>query len=259
MELTGKIALVTGAGSGIGRATARLLAERGASVCIAAHSPDSAEEVSKEFSDRGLEVRVHTAELSDEQSVRDLFGAIDKEFGRLDIVVANAGINGVWAPLGELSLDDWNRTLTVNLTGTFLTMKYALPGLRASGGGSIVVTSSINGTRTFSNSGASAYSSSKAGQVALAKMAAVELGRDRIRVNVVCPGAIETEIEDNTDRRDIEELHVPVQYPEGDIPLTGKQPGSSDDVAKLICFLSSDDARHITGTEVWVDGAQSLL
>ena len=259
MDLTGKIALVTGAGSGIGRATARLLAERGATVWAAVHSDHSAEDVGTEFSGGDLDVRPITSELSEEQSVRDLFERIDKECGRLDIVVANAGINGVWAPLGELTLDEWNKTLSTNLTGTFLTMKYALPGLRAAGGGSIVVTASVNGTRMFSNSGASAYASSKAGQVALTKMAAVELARDKIRVNVVCPGAIDTEIGDNTEHRNIENLHIPVEHPQGEIPLTGDQPGTSDDVANLICFLSSSDAKHITGTEVWVDGAESLL
>jgi NAD(P)-dependent dehydrogenase (short-subunit alcohol dehydrogenase family) len=111
----------------------------------------------------------------------------------------------------------------------------------------------------FSNSGASAYSSSKAGQVAFAKMAAVELARDRIRVNVVCPGAIDTEIGDNTEHRHTDGLRIPVQFPEGRIPLTGDQPGTSDQVAELICFLASDAASHITGTEVWIDGAESLL
>lgn len=259
MNLTGKIALVTGAGSGIGRATARLLADRGATVWAAVHSDKSAEDVAGEFAGGDLDVRPYTAELSDEQAVRGLFDVIARESGHLDIVVANAGINGVWAPLGDLDLADWNRTLSVNLTGTFLTMKYALPGLRAAGGGSIVVTASVNGTRMFSNSGASAYASSKAGQVALTKMAAVELARDKIRVNVVCPGAIDTEIGDNTEHRDIDDLHIPVEYPQGEIPLTGDQPGRSEDVAELICFLASDAARHITGTEVWVDGAESLL
>lgn len=117
----------------------------------------------------------------------------------------------------------------------------------------------MNGTRIFSNSGASAYSSSKAGQVAFSKMAAVELAKDRIRVNVVCPGSIETEIGDNTEHRNTEGLRLLVEYPEGQIPLTGHEPGSSDQVADLICFLASDAASHITGTEVWIDGAQSLL
>jgi NAD(P)-dependent dehydrogenase (short-subunit alcohol dehydrogenase family) len=122
----------------------------------------------------------------------------------------------------------------------------------------VIVTSSVNGTRIFSNSGASAYSSSKAGQVALAKMLAVELGPDRIRVNVVCPGAIETEIDDNTDAQN-EDVTIPVQFPEGNIPLTGGLSGSSEQVAALIAFLAGEESSHISGTEVWIDGAQSLL
>jgi NAD(P)-dependent dehydrogenase (short-subunit alcohol dehydrogenase family) len=111
----------------------------------------------------------------------------------------------------------------------------------------------------FSNSGASAYSVSKAGQVAFAKMAAVELARDGIRVNVVCPGAIDTEIGENTGQRNTDRVRIKVDFPQGQIPLTGNTPGTAAQVADLICFLASDAASHITGTEVWIDGAQSLL
>jgi NAD(P)-dependent dehydrogenase (short-subunit alcohol dehydrogenase family) len=110
----------------------------------------------------------------------------------------------------------------------------------------------------FSNTGASAYSASKAGQVALTKMLAVELGPRGIRVNVVCPGAIDTEIDDNTELENTD-VKIPVEFPRGEIPLTGKTPGSSRQVAELVAFLSSDAASHISGTEVWIDGAQSLL
>ena len=123
----------------------------------------------------------------------------------------------------------------------------------------MVVTSSINGTRTFRNTGASAYATSKAGQVAFAKMAAVELARDGIRVNVVCPGSIDTEIEDNTHQRHTDRVRIPVEFPAGQIPLTGERPGSAAQVAELVCFLASGAAGHITGTEVWIDGGQSLL
>jgi len=123
----------------------------------------------------------------------------------------------------------------------------------------VVVTSSVNGTRMFSNAGASAYATSKAGQVALAKMAAVELASDRIRVNVICPGSIETEIEANTTQRGTGRLGPPVEYPEGQIPLTGRTPGSAEQVADLVWFLGCDASSHITGTEVWIDGGQSLL
>jgi NAD(P)-dependent dehydrogenase (short-subunit alcohol dehydrogenase family) len=111
----------------------------------------------------------------------------------------------------------------------------------------------------FSNSGASAYAASKAGQVAFAKMLALELAPHKIRVNVICPGHIETEIEEYTERQDLKEAGWPVRYPSGMVPLTGGKPGQPEDVAELVLFLSSDAARHISGTEVWIDGAESLL
>lgn len=259
MAFAHKYALVTGAGSGIGRAAAAQLAKLGAEVGVVGHSMDSAEEVTTEITEAGGRAVPLAAELSDADEVARLFEQVSDHFPKLDVLVANAGINGVWAPLDELTAEEWNHTIAVNLTGTFLTVKHALPLLRAAGSAAVVITASVNGTRIFSNTGASAYSTSKAGQVAFAKMAAVELARDRIRVNVICPGSIETEIDDNTEQRHTEDLRVPVEFPHGQIPLTGKRPGSADQVADLICFLGSDAASHITGTEVWIDGAQSLV
>jgi NAD(P)-dependent dehydrogenase (short-subunit alcohol dehydrogenase family) len=117
----------------------------------------------------------------------------------------------------------------------------------------------VNGTRIFSNTGATAYSSSKAGQVALTKMIALELAPQRVRANVICPGAIETNIDQSTEKRDLEGVRIPVEYPEGSQPLTGGEPGSAEQVAQLVLFLASDAASHITGTEIWIDGAESLL
>jgi NAD(P)-dependent dehydrogenase (short-subunit alcohol dehydrogenase family) len=126
-------------------------------------------------------------------------------------------------------------------------------------GGSVIITSSVNGTRIFSNTGATAYSCSKAAQVAFAKMTALELAKDRIRVNVICPGAIESEIDENTEKRDVEKVKEPVEFPEGKIPLTDGKPGKGEDVAQLVLFLASDASKHISGSEVWIDGAESLL
>ena len=259
MDMNGKTALVTGAGSGIGRATAVRLAALGAAVAVVGHSKDSAAEVVGEISSAGGTAVALAAEMGATGSVEGVFAEVARHWDKLDIVVANAGVNGVWAPLDELTEQEWTRTLTVNLTGTFLTVKHALPLLRAAGGGAVVVTASVNGTRMFSNTGATAYSASKAGQVAFTKMAALELARDRIRVNVVCPGRIDTEIEDNTEHRDLEGLRPRIELPDGEIPLTGNRAGTADQVAELITFLASDAASHITGTEVWIDGAQSLL
>jgi NAD(P)-dependent dehydrogenase (short-subunit alcohol dehydrogenase family) len=144
------------------------------------------------------------------------------------------------------------------LSGTFYTIKAATPHLKRQGG-SIVVCASVNGTRMFSNTGATAYACSKAAQAALVKMLAVELGPARVRINVICPGAIQTEIDDNTEKRDLERVKTRVEYPQGSIPLTGGKPGTPEQVAELVHFLLSERASHITGTEIWVDGGQSLV
>src|SRR5690606_17338744 len=180
-------------------------------------------------------------------------------FGRLDAVVANAGINGVWAPIETLTPAEWDKTISVNLRGTYLTIHHSVPALERAGGGSIVIVSSINGTRSFSTPGASAYSATKAAQVAMAQQLALELGQRKIRVNAVCPGAIESQIDDNTEKRDSDKAGIPVEFPEGDIPLTGGKSGKAADVADVIVFLCSDAARHVTGTPIWIDGGQSLL
>ncbi|MFT4226119.1 SDR family oxidoreductase [Micropruina sp.] len=259
MDYHDKIAVVTGANSGIGEATAVRLAGMGATVAVVGHRAGSADHVVDQIVRADGTALSLAADVGDPDAVEQLFSEIGERLGRVDLVVANAGINGVWAPLEELGWQDWQQTITVNLGGTFLTVKHALPLLKAAGGGSVVITASVNGTRMFSNSGASAYAASKAAQVAFAKSTAVELARHSIRVNVVCPGSVETEIDDNTEQRDTDGLHVPVEYPEGQIPLTGTQSARAEQVADLICFLGSDAASHITGTEVWIDGGQSLL
>lgn len=256
--LEGRTALVTGAGSGIGRSSAKLLAYAGARVAVLSRTPEHLEQVMREIGGEAAGHLAVAADVGEEAGMIAAFESIAKRWSQLDIVVANAGINGVWAPLDRIEVAEWDETLGVNLRGTFLTVKLALPLLRKRGG-SVIVVSSVNGTRMFSNSGATAYSCSKAGQVAFAKMIALELARDRIRVNVICPGAIETHIEDSTTRRDLEGLHLPVEFPQGDVPLTGGTPGTAGQVAQLVWFLASDAANHITGTEIFIEGAQSLL
>ncbi|MDO1583530.1 SDR family oxidoreductase [Rhizobium oryzicola] len=258
MDLTSKVALVTGAGSGIGRATALKLAERGVCVGLLSHTRDEIEDVAVEIAKAGGESVVLLADVSNaeemEQAVKDLVGAA----GRIDIVVANAGINGVWAAIDDLKPEEWDRTIAINLRGTYLTLHFTVPHLKREGG-SIILVSSINGNRTFTTPGATAYSATKAGQVAMAQQLALELGKHNIRVNAVCPGEIETRINDNTSIRDREETEVPVEWPAGEIPITGGKPGHSNDVAEVIAFLASDASHHVTGTPVFVDGGQGLL
>ncbi|WP_454851910.1 SDR family oxidoreductase [Rhizobium binxianense] len=258
MELQGKTALVTGAGSGIGKATARRLAAEGASVAVLSRTQSEVEETSEEIRAAGSRAIALTADTSDESQMRRAVDEMADTFGGIDIVVANAGINGVWAPIDDLTADEWDKTIAVNLRGTYLTLHLTVPYLKL-GGGSIIVVSSINGTRTFTTPGATAYAATKAGQVAMVQQLALELGRHGIRVNAVCPGAIETDISANTTTRHREETEVPVVWPEGEIPISGGKAGSSGDVAETILFLASERARHITGTPIWIDGGQGLL
>ena len=258
-DLTGIVALVTGAGSGFGKASAIKLAEAGALVVVMSRTAEEVEATAREIEAKGGHAQAKTADTSDENAMQELVDGIIRDHNRLDIVVANAGINGVWAPIEGLKPDEWDKTIRVNLRGTYLTVHHTVPHLEAAGGGSIIVMSSINGTRTFTTPGASAYSVTKAGQLALVKQLALELGERRIRINAICPGAIESEISDNTQQRGKEETEVPVEFPEGDIPLTGGKSGKAEDIADAVLFLASDASRHITGTPIWIDGGQSLL
>lgn len=258
MDLGGRVAFITGAGSGIGKSAALRLAKAGAKVGVLEREIETAEATVSEIEEKGGEALALVADVSDPASVEQAVQQLTTLWGRIDIVFANAGINGVWAPLEELMPEEWDQTLAINLKGTFLTVKYAVPWLKKQGG-SIIVTASVNGTRIFSNTGASAYSASKAGQVAFTKMIALELAKHRIRANVICPGAIVTNIGENTEQRNVEKEKEPVEFPQGNIPLTDGKPGSPEQVAELVLFLASDVSSHISGTEVWIDGAESLL
>jgi NAD(P)-dependent dehydrogenase (short-subunit alcohol dehydrogenase family) len=258
MTLDSKVALVTGAGSGIGRATAARLAREGVRVGLLGDTLNELEDAAAEITGAGGEALVLEADVAHEQQMRTAIDRLVEAYGRLDVVVASAGINGVWAPIDDLKPDEWDRTIAINLRGTYLTLHLTVRHLK-SGGGSIIVVSSINGNRTFTSPGATAYSATKAGQVAIVQQLALELGKHNIRVNAVCPGKIDTEITDNTSIRNKAETEIPVTWPSGDIPITGGRPGLSADVAEIILFLASDVSHHVTGTPIFVDGGQGLL
>ena len=258
MEFDGKVALVTGAGSGIGKAAALRLGAGGASVVVISRTLEEVEETRDEIIKAGGKALAIDADISDEAEMEKVIDATITQYERLDIVVANAGINGMWAPIDDLTPDEWDQTMMVNLRGTYMTLHLSVPHLKKQGG-SVIIVSSINGNRTFTSAGATAYSATKAAQVAMVQQLSLELGKHKIRVNAVCPGAIDTEIDDNTDKRNVESVTIPVTFAEGDIPITGGKPGSSAAVADVIAFLASDAARHITGVPIYVDGGQSLL
>lgn len=258
MQLAEKIALVTGAGSGIGKAAALTLAQAGARVAVLELVEERAAAVADEIRQAGGDALAVVADVAQAEQMAQAVQQAAHHWGRLDIVFANAGINGVWAPIEELTPEEWDRTVDINLKGTFLTIKYAVPYLKRQGG-AIVVTSSVNGTRVFSNSGAVAYSCAKAGQLVMAKMLAPELAPHGVRINAICPGSVKTNISENTFPRNRDAIRWPVNFPKGTIPLTGGQPATTEQIAQLVLFLVSDQASHITGTELWIDGGQSLV
>ncbi|THV20263.1 SDR family oxidoreductase [Peteryoungia ipomoeae] len=251
-------ALVTGAGSGIGRAAAVRLAADGLFVGLLGRTENELEDALAEIRASGGDGMILTADVSREDEMRSALGRFATSVDQIKVLVVNAGINGTWAPIDELMPDEFDQTVSINLRGTYLTLHYGVPHMKQSGG-SIVVVSSINGTRTFTSPGASAYSATKAAQLAMVQQLAVELGKHKIRINAVCPGAISTNIDDNTEIRSRAEAQEPVQFPDGDIPLTDGNPGRTEDIAAAIAFLASDHGAHITGTPIWIDGGQSLL
>ncbi|HWA19634.1 MAG TPA: SDR family NAD(P)-dependent oxidoreductase [Devosia sp.] len=258
MDGTDKVALVTGAGSGVGEATALRLASGGVTVGALDMLPERVAATEAAIAAAGGTAIPLIADVSDEGQMRAAVAALMERAGRLDIVIANAGINGMWAPIDDITPAEWDKTIAVNLRGTYLTLHLTVPHLKRQGG-AIVIVSSINGTRTFTTAGAGAYTAAKAAQAALSNQMALELARYGIRVNAVCPGTTRTNMSQNTWRRNLEAVRIPVEWPEGQIPLTKGQPASPAEIADAIAFLASDDARHVTGTWLYIDGGQSLL
>lgn len=258
MKLEGKVAIVTGGGSGIGEAACRTLAREGAAVGVLDYRLDAAERVASSIRENGAQALALEADVRDETAVAVAVRRTVETFGGLNIVFANAGINGMQTPIEEMTLDEWHATMDTNLTGTFLTVKHSIPHLRAAGGGAIVITASVNGTHLFSAPGYSCYSTSKAGQLVFGKMAAVELARWDIRVNVISPGSITTNIRERTYQRNLDAVRWDVKMPDRWPPLYGRAADPSE-VADLVLFLVSDDGKYISGTEVVIDATLSLL
>jgi NAD(P)-dependent dehydrogenase (short-subunit alcohol dehydrogenase family) len=257
-SLKNKVVIVTGAASGIGRAAALRFAKDGAKVGLLDINKQGLDDVLQGVKNQGGEGLVVECDVSEAEPVESAINEVANHFGQLDVVFANAGINGTKAPIEHITPKEWCDTMKTNLDSTFYSVKYAIPHMKTKGG-SVIITSSINGNRSFSGFGFSAYSSTKAAQMAFGKMAALELSNYKIRVNVICPGAINTNIEERTYPKDekLDKIEISAQY-DRPFPLEDK-PGSPEQVADLVYFLASDSSSHITGTEIYIDGAETLL
>ena len=258
MRLKDKVALITGAGSGIGKASALLFAQEGAWIGVLGHKTQEINATVEIIQAAGGKAVALLADVSDAGQMAGAVQQLVDTWGRIEIVFSNAGINGVWAPIDEIEPDEWDQTFNINLRGAFLTLKYTVPYLRQQGG-SVLITSSGQGTRSFSVPGSTAYACTKAALVTLAKKMALELARHQVRVNVICPGSTTTQINDSLTTRNIDKIRLPIEFPQGKMLLTGGKKATAEQVAKLALFLASDDADVITGTEVWIDGGMSLM
>jgi NAD(P)-dependent dehydrogenase (short-subunit alcohol dehydrogenase family) len=248
-----QVVVVTGGGSGIGRAAALRFASEGARVVIADINSQGSQSVVKSISDSGGEAVDFPYDVSDEVECQRIFSNTEKHFGRVDVVFANAGVTG-GGLLETLPVEDWDRVIRVNLRGVFLTCKYAIPLMVRSRGRAIVTMGSSMAGWDTSLDG-SAYMASKEGVVGLTKNLALQLARYQIRVNAICPGVIQTTLgfDPDTDPLVIEQKYVRFKKR---IPL--RRVGQPDDVAAAVAFLASDDARYITGASLLIDGGQTL-
>jgi NAD(P)-dependent dehydrogenase (short-subunit alcohol dehydrogenase family) len=246
-RLEGKVALITGGGSGIGREISTLFAAEGAKVMIADYVVGGGEETKNRIKKSGGEANFVKADVSKTADVKNAIQATVDTYGKLDILINNAGVMQKMAPVHETSEDEWERVININLKGVFLGMKYAIPVMLKGGGGVIVNAASVAGLVGFGNS--IAYCASKGGVVQLTKVAALDYATQNIRVNCVCPGVIWTPM---------------VQAITGDnkqviAQFTGMEPvgrmGQPEEVARAYLFLASDDASFITGVALPVDGA----
>jgi meso-butanediol dehydrogenase/(S,S)-butanediol dehydrogenase/diacetyl reductase len=261
----GKVAVVTGAASGIGAATVRRFAREGAAVVVADINAAGAQTVADEIAATGARALAVTVDVTDAGRVDAMVARTIEAFGRLDVLHNNATLVEA-GTIEKLTLEGWNRTLAVNLTAPFIAIKAVIRVMRGQGGGAIVNTASISGLA--GDYGLAAYNAGKAGVINLTRTAALELARYRIRVNCVCPGGIATPllgtvIGDN--ERVPHWIGAPgVKLPDRDAQLRYRRRlekahpvgrlGTADEIAAVVCFLASDDAAFVTGAALVADG-----
>jgi NAD(P)-dependent dehydrogenase (short-subunit alcohol dehydrogenase family) len=249
-RLSGKVTIVAGASSGIGRATAKLFAKEGAKVMVGARREAELAELVREIAADGGEAVALAGDVQSEQYAKDLVAAAEKRFGRLDIAFNNAGTIGPTGATTAIAEKDWTSALAVNLTSAFLGAKHQIPALIKQGGGSIIFTSTFVGYTT-SFPGVAAYAASKSGLIGLTQALAAEYGPQGVRVNAVLPGAIDTPMYQQVNNT-----------PEQQAWLTNlhalKRVGRPEEVARSVLYLASDDAAFVTGTAHLIDGGLSI-
>jgi NAD(P)-dependent dehydrogenase (short-subunit alcohol dehydrogenase family) len=246
-KLNGKVAVITGAASGMGRATALRFAKEGAAVVLTDLNSHGGEEAVAECAAAGGKAVFQRIDVTSEADIQAAIDRATREYGRLDIMYNNAGIAGALGPIEKVTAQDWDRSISVLLRAVFLGMKYSIPEMRKVGGGSIITTASVAGLRGVGY--LAAYSAAKGAIVTLTQAVAIEVGHDRIRVNCICPGGVNTPLVHRGTRggQEAAEERMAKMQP---IPRAGHP----EDIANMALFLASDESEWISGTAMVVDG-----
>ena len=246
-RLEGKVALITGAGSGIGEATALLFAKEGAKIVVADWVAEGADAVVRTIKSSGGQATFVKSDVSRSNNVKNMVEATLTTYGSIDILFNNAGVQPPVVLTTDISEEDWDKVIDINLKGVFLGMKYAIPEMIKRGGGTIINTASICSFVVLTYM--AAYSASKAGVVMLTKSAAIEYVKDNIRVSCVCPAPVDTAL----GRQVRSDPNWPIAEPTRRSAPIGRR-AAPEDIAKAVLFLASDESAYITGTALMVDG-----
>lgn len=248
-DVRGKVALITGASRGIGRATALQLAAHGAKVVVSSRKQAACEEVVKEIEAAGGEAVALACHVGDREGLEKLVATVDQMWGGVDILVCNAATNPVYGSITKLTDDAFTKIMTVNVQSTIWLCNLVLPGMAERGGGSVVMMSSIAGLRGTATIGA--YGMSKAAEAALARNLAVEWGPHKIRVNAIAPGVVNTDF-----ARELVNDPVRRAQMEGRTPL--RRFGEPEDIAGIVHFLASRASAYVTGQVIVADGGETI-